>query len=136
MSKFNVGDKIVPVYLKNTKFEVYTFKGYMQNDQYLCLEEHPLYCFDAGWFKLVEQPEQDCPYSIIEELSAQVDNLEQLVIEQAAQIRELQSVSQAQQAECYLRLNRLLTSHRSFQESTECRSNELAASIVLRFTLW
>ena len=38
-----------------------------------------------------KQPEQDCPYSIIEELSAQVDNLEQLVAEQAARIRELEA---------------------------------------------
>ena len=38
-----------------------------------------------------KQPEQDCPYSIIEELSAQVENLEELVAEQAARIRELEA---------------------------------------------
>lgn len=78
-----------------------------------------------------QQPEQDCPYCIIEELEAKIDSYEELISEQASQIRELQSDSQAQQAECYRRLNDLLTSHRSFCESTECRSNELADTIKL-----
>lgn len=80
---------------------------------------------------VVRQPIQECPYSVIEELECKIESLEQLVSEQAARIRELEAEYVQEQAKCYIRLNTLLTSHRSFQESNECRSNELANTVKL-----
>lgn len=138
MSEFDVGDKVVCVDSRGrdvyiTVGNVYTVININLYDELLTVQDNTgnNQEFFMDRFKLAEQPEQDCPYSIIEELSAQVENLEELVSEQAARIRELQYDSQAQQAECYRRLNDLLTSHRSFQKSTECRSNELTDTIKL-----
>ena len=112
MSKFNVGDK---VYLLPSS-------GWVSDESVSARSANPLnvegfidevdgYGYGIKWGNgrhnscytdddliLAEdkQPEQDCPYSIIEELSAQVENLEELINQQAARIRELEERKEGQ----------------------------------------
>ena len=92
MSKFNVGDKVylLPssgwVNQSSLEFEssnplnVEGFIDEVNGYEYSIMwgnGQHN-YCYTDDDLILAEdkQPEQDCPYSIIEELSAQVENLE------------------------------------------------------------
>lgn len=104
MSKFNVGDKIVRVADEYPQYGMYIGKVYTVKeieDDYresISVEEIPDKYWLEEYFELhyesAKQPqsEQECPYCIIEELSAQVDNLEELVSDQANQINQLTKV--------------------------------------------
>ena len=107
MSKFNVGDKVSLLstsqwvnqspleFDSSNPLNVEGFIDEVNGYEYSIMwgnGQHN-YCYTDDDLILAEdkQPEQDCPYNIIEELSAQVENLEELVAEQAARIRELEA---------------------------------------------
>lgn len=145
MSRFNVGDK---VFLSPTSDWVNDGSNEADSTNPLNVEgaiTHVFYgSYRIKWSNeqinscytdddlipsVAKQPEQECPHAIIEELYAQIENLEELVSEQAARIRVLEADYVQEQAACYLRLNNLLQKHESFQESNKCRSDELADTI-------
>lgn len=148
MSKFKVGDKIIRVADEYPQYGMYIGKVYTVKEvedgfqESISVEEIP----DKYWledyfelhYELIEQSTQECPYDTIDELEAQVENLEELVSDQAHQINQLTEAldyfkneysRQYNQAQCYFRLHDLLQKHESFQKSGKCRSDELADTI-------
>lgn len=108
MSKFSIGDKVM---LSPDSMWVNGYSRNVESANPLNIEGAITYVFDdtykIKWGNgrinscytdddliptVAKQPEQECPHAVIEELSAQVENLEQLVSEQAARIRQVDAV--------------------------------------------
>lgn len=99
MSKFNVGDKITRVADEYPQYGMYIGKVYTVKEvedgfeESISVEEIPNKFWMVEYFELHyelnEQPAQEYQDSIIEELEAKIDNLEELVSDQAHQINQL-----------------------------------------------
>lgn len=105
MSKFKVGDKVIRTGEDYPQYgmiggQVYTVNGFDQDwEGGISVEGIPDKYWLAEYFEPANQTKQECPYSIIEELEAKIDNLEELISEQAAHIRELESLQDKESEE-------------------------------------
>lgn len=95
MSKFKVGDKVIcidrddlgsdPLELGKVYEVISTHEFYISID----IGDGEVLQYYPRRFELAEQSVQECPYDAIDELEAQVENLEELVSDQAHQINQL-----------------------------------------------
>jgi hypothetical protein len=140
MNKFKVGDRVLRkfpefdyMYMEAGKVYTVTEVFGPEDDEHLYVDGKSHF-WDADYFELYVEPEEEHSPSELEEAYARIDSLEELVTELSQELREETKfkVSLTQQANTYSKMVNALYRHRSFQfknGSTYCE--ELLATIKL-----